>query len=110
MHTKRVAPATDPLVRFNASLRRPHGWTITGIEAFWIETADGRRVSDESPDTDSAFDAALIVIRKGADPDDLILVGRRPSGRRSVLGRGLDLQDIAEAAAGLPARPRVARS
>ncbi len=109
MHTKRVALATDPLLRFNDALRRPHAWTITGIEAFWIENASGRRLIGESPDTGPAFAAVLTAIRQGSDPDDLVVVGRRPSGHRSVLGSGLDLRDVAEAAAGIPARRRVAR-
>ncbi len=109
MHTKRVNPSTDPLQRFNDALRRPHTWTITGVDAFWIENASGRRLSDESPGTGPAFAAVLAAIRQGVDPDDIVLVGRRTRGGRSVLGSGLDLQDIAEAAAGIPARRRVPR-
>lgn len=109
MHTKRVPRSTDPLARFNDAIQRPHTWRVTGIEAFWLEDATGRTLSDEYAASAPAYDALLAEIRKGTDPEDLILVGRNPRGQRRELGRGLNLLDVAEAHAGLPARRRIAR-
>lgn len=107
MHTKRATPSTDSLARFNAALRRPHTWRITGIDAFWLEDSSGRVRTAEFADTGPAYDAVMVEITKGTDPEDIVLVGRNPRGQRRILGRGLDLQDIAEAHVGLPARRRI---
>lgn len=109
MQTKRTALSTDPLARFNDALRRPHTWRITGIDAFWLEDSAGRTRTAEFADTGPAYDAVMVEISKGTDPEDIVLVGRNPRGQRRVLGRGVDLQDIAEAHVGLPARRRVSR-
>jgi hypothetical protein len=106
MHTKRANLSTDPLQRFNDALRRPHTWRIAGIDAFWLEDPAGGRLTEEFRDTGPAYDAVLAVIGGGVDPEDILLVGRRNRGGRTVLGRGLDLEDIAEAHAGIPARWR----
>ena len=106
MHTKRANLATDPLQRFNDALRRPHTWHITGVDAFWLEDPTGGRLTEEFRDTGPAYDAVLAAIRSGAHPEDLVLVGRGTRGNRTVLGRGLDLADIAEAHAGMPALRR----
>ena len=109
MRTRPANPPTDRLQAFKDALRRPHTWRITGIDAFWLEDRAGNRRTAEFPDTGPAYDAILAVIRSGAHPDDVVLVGRRPEGGRSVISSGEVLLDIAEAHAGIPARPRVPR-
>jgi len=110
MRTKHVDRSADPLQRFHEALRRPRGLIIDGIDAFWVENAAGDRLSGESPDTGPALAEALAAFQNGADPDDVVLVGQRSrGGGRSLISSGLILQDLAEAAAGIPARPRVAR-
>jgi hypothetical protein len=106
MPTKRANPSTDPLERFNDALRRPHTWRITGIDAFWLEDPAERRITIEFPDIEPVYDAVLTEIGRGSPADDVVLVGREPGGRKTVLGGGADLQDVAEAHAGLPARRR----
>jgi len=110
MRTKHVDLSADPVQRFRDALRRPHGFTVEGIDAFWLENAAGDRISSEYPDTGPALAETLAALRDGADPDDIVLVGRPGrGGGRSVISSGLILLDLAEAAAGIPARPRVER-
>jgi hypothetical protein len=111
MRTKHVDLSADPLQRFRDALRRPHGFIVEGIDAFWLENVAGDRISSsEYPDTGPALAETLAALENGADPEDIVLVGQRSrGGGRSVISRGLILLDLAEAAAGIPARPRVAR-
>ena len=109
MHTKRATPSTDPLARLHEALRRPHTWHITGISAFWLGDGRGQRRTGDFEDTGPAYDAMLDALANGVSTDDIVLTGLNRRGERQELGRGLDLQDIAEAHAGLPARRRVAR-
>ena len=109
MPTKRGARSTDALERFNEALRRPHTWRIPGIDAFWLEDAAGDPLTEEFTDESDVFAAALVAMNGRADVEDVFLVGRRTRGSRTVLTNGLILQDLAEASAGIPARPRVAR-
>jgi hypothetical protein len=107
MHTKRTNPSTDRLQRFNDALRLPRTWHITGVDAFWLEDTSGSVLSSEFSDTPLAYDALLAAVDCGTDPETMVLVGRTPRGRRSVLAHGLNFLDMAEAHAGIPARPRV---
>ena len=107
MHTKRTSPSSDLLKRFNDALKRPHTWHITGVDAFWLEDTSGVVLTAEFLDTPPIYDAVLAAVGAGADPETIVLVGRTPTGRRSVLGVGLNLLDMAEAHAGIPARRRV---
>ncbi len=109
MRTKSADLSTDRRGRLEDALRRPHTWRITGIDAFWLEDQSGSRMTTEFSETGPAYDAVLAAVRRGVAPDDIVLVGRTPRGRRSVLGDGLDLLDVAEAHEGIPARPRVPR-
>lgn len=106
MPIKPGSPSIDPVRRFDAALDRPHTWVITGIDAFWLERADGSRLTGEFPGVAPAYAAVLVQIGLGVDLDDIVLVGRRRGGSRSVLGHGRDLLDVAEAHAGVPAARR----
>lgn len=106
MRMRRVNLSAEPRPSLDQVLGRPHTWQITGIDAFWLEDAAGTRSSGEYLATGPAYDAMLAMVERGDDPDGILLVGRRPDGGRSILGRGLDLLDVAEAHAGMPARRR----
>jgi hypothetical protein len=48
----------------------------------------------------------LELYRAGRDPDTMLLVARLETGERYELEGGVVLIDLAEASAGIPARPR----
>ena len=109
MRTKPELRSTDPLARLREALTPPYTWHITGISAFWLEDGRGLRRTGEFEDTGPAYDAVLDALANGVSADDIVLAGLNRRGERQELGRGLELQDIAEAHAGLPARRREVR-
>ena len=86
------------------------GLRITGATEYWLEDDDGRLIGDRFPTSGPALAIVLEQIGRGISPDQIHLLARTVDLDRYEIGSGPDLQDMAEAAAGIPARRRVLRS
>jgi hypothetical protein len=82
---------------------------IDDAVSYWLEDDAGDRLSEEATTTKGPFARALELHELGRDPDRMVLVARLDTGERYEVGGGLPLIDMAEAAAGIPARPRTPR-
>jgi hypothetical protein len=81
--------------------------TIDQAVAYWVADRKGEPLG---PESDRSLEPCALVLRlvgAGADPDELVLTARLDDGQVTDVGSGLNLVDLAEAAAGIPARPRV---
>jgi hypothetical protein len=83
--------------------------TIDRAVAYWLADREIRPLGPESDRTLAPFALVLKLVADGADPDDLVLMARLDDGVIFGVGSGIELVDLAEAAAGIPARPRVIR-
>jgi hypothetical protein len=108
MRTKLANLSTDPVARFDAATRRPHTWHVSGIDAFWLENAAGAVLTDKYQNTGPVYEAVLAHVARGVDPEGLLMAGQKPDGKRTIIGGGVNLLDLAEAHAGVPARRRIA--
>jgi hypothetical protein len=87
-------------------LQGPLELVIDDAVAYWLEDDSGNRLGEESIRTKAAFARALELHGSGRDPDTMLLVARLQTGERYELCGGVILIDLAEASAGIPARPR----
>ena len=83
---------------------------VEGAVAYWLEDDAGRRLGPESKRSLAPLFLALGMAREGRDPDTLSMCARLGNGERFEIGGGINLVDIAEHAAGIPRRPRVAKA
>jgi hypothetical protein len=87
---------------------------VDGAVVYWLEDDAGRRLGPESARSLAPMFLALDLAENGRDADSIRLCARLESGERFELGGGPSLIGVAEAAAGIPRRPRtpgiVARS
>ncbi len=80
-------------------------------KALWdLEDDAGHRLIPESDRSLAPLFLVLELARSGRDPDALMLCARLETGERFELGGGPSLIGAAEAAAGIPARPRTVTS
>ena len=107
MHTKTVGRKPRTSVEdLKRILQGPLELVIDDAVAYWLEDDAGHPLSDESTRTKAPFARALELNRAGRHPDTMLLVARLETGERYELGGGVILVDLAEASAGIPARPR----
>jgi len=90
-------------------LARPLELVLDDAVAYWLEDGAGRRLGPESDRSLAPLFLALELGRSGRDPDKMMLCARLETGERFELGGGPSLIGVAEAAAGLPRRPRALR-
>jgi hypothetical protein len=112
MRTKPAHSDEERLRAFNELLDQPSIVEIDDATDYWLEGDDGRLIGAKSPTSEAPLLAALAVVRRGVDPSGLSLVCHIPDDEtlvdgRYVVGSGPDLVEMAEWAAGIPARPRV---
>ena len=110
MRTKTASDSQATIERFRRVARGPLRLVITDAVSYWLEDDDGKRLSAEATTSIEPLAQALELTRSGSDPDRLLLCARLETGERYEVGSGPNLIDAAEAAAGIPARPRTARS
>ena len=75
--------------------------------------AGGRRWPPTGPESDRSLAPLFLVLelaQSGRDPDEMMLCARLETGERFEIGGGPSLIGVAEAAAGIPARPRTVTS
>jgi hypothetical protein len=110
MTTKeRTDPATL-IERYRRIVSRPLELVLDDAVAYWLEDDAGHRLGPESDRSLAPLFLVLELARSGRDTDDLMLCARLETGERFELGGGPNLIDAAEAAAGIPARPRTVKS
>jgi hypothetical protein len=91
-------------------LARPLELVLDDAVAYWLEDGAGHRLGPESDRSLAPVFLAVEFFQSGRDPDDLLLCARLETGERFEIGGGPSLIGIAEAAAGIPARPRTVKS
>lgn len=91
-------------------LQGPLELVLDDADAYWLEDDLGHRLGPESDRSLGPLSLALELHRAGRDADTMRLCARLDTGERYDLGGGLNLIDCAEAAAGIPARPRTPTS
>lgn len=79
---------------------------VDRAEAYWLEDATGRRLGPESDRTLAPFAQTLALVESGMPPDGLAVWCRLTDARRFRVTHGTFLLDTAEAAAGIPTKPR----
>ena len=111
MRTKPARSDEERIRAFNELLNQPSIVEIDDATAYWLEGQDGRRIGDESPTSETPLLAVLAEVNRGVDPLGLSLVCNAPDDAaghaRYVISSGAGLVDMAESAAGIPARPRI---
>lgn len=106
MSTRAAADRRGAAERLREILSHPLELVIDGAVAYWLEDDAGHRLSQESSRTIESFACALELHQMGRDPESMLLCARLEDGERYEVGGGPYLIDMAEAAAGIPARPR----
>ena len=108
--TTRTAKPESPRVaasrRMLADLREV---VIEDAEAYWLGDMSGAPLGPESDGTLDPFARGLSLIQVGADPATLAVWARLQDGDLYLVAEDDFLVDMAEAAAGIPARPRILR-
>jgi len=112
MRTKPARSDEERIRAFNELLNQPSIVEIDDATAYWLEGEDGQRIGEEYPTSEAPLLAALEVVGRGVDPIGLSLVCNAPDDGaaddgRYVISSGPGLVDMAESAAGIPARPRI---
>lgn len=102
----RTADQEPQLAEVVGGPQRPREIIIDGAVAYWLEDADGTCLGPESNRTLAPFAQALELVDSGTPSDGLAVWARLSDGTRFLVAADLLLVDAAEAAAGLPARPR----
>ncbi len=109
MTTKTAKPESQGVTRLRQILARPSEVGIIGAQAYWLGDIHGAPLGPESDRTLAPFALALSVVQAGTDPATLVVWARLEDGDLYLVAEDDILVDMAEAAAGLPARPRVLR-
>jgi hypothetical protein len=81
---------------------------IDDAVSYWLADASGRQLGPESARTIDPMARALGLERSGSEPEALVLWALLDTGERYEVASGAILIDMAEAAAGIPRRPRPA--
>jgi len=110
MRTKTLPKAKRTIEEVHRILDGPLELVIDDAVAYWLEDDEGQRLSPEASRTLGPFARALELHRTGMDPDHMLLCARLETAERYEVGGGPPLIDMAEAAAGVPARPRTVKS
>ncbi len=82
---------------------------IGGALAYCLGDLQGSPLGPESDRTLAPFAQALESVRAGRSPESMVVWSRLTDGERYRVAGGAALVDLAEAAAGVPAKPRVLR-
>ncbi len=109
MTTKTAKPESPGVTRLRQILARPREVGIVGAQAYWLGDIDGASLGPGSDRTLAPFAQALTMVKAGRDPATLALWARLEDGDVYLVAEDDILVDMAEAAAGLPARLRVLR-
>lgn len=109
MSTKTVPGSHATIERYRQIVSGSLELVIDDAVAYWLEDDSGKRLSPEAIRTIEPLARVLQLVESGTNPDALLLCARLDTGERYEIGSGLSLIDIAEAAAGIPARPRALR-
>lgn len=110
MRTKSAPDSEATIERFRRIVSGRLRLVITDAVSYWLEDDAGTRLSAEAATSIEPLARVLEFTRSGADPEHLLLCARLQTGERYEVGSGSNLVDIAEAAAGIPARPRRVKS
>ena len=110
MNTKAAPRARRSIEDVKRILARPLELVLDDAVAYWLEDGKGHRLGPESDRSLAPLFLVLELAKSGRDPDDMMLCSRLETGERFELGGGPNLIDAAEAAAGIPARPRTVKS
>ncbi|MFV2063938.1 MAG: hypothetical protein ACC726_10565 [Chloroflexota bacterium] len=110
MTTKERTDSAALIERYRQIVSRPLELVLDDAVAYWLEDDAGHRLGPESHRSLAPLFLALELTQAGRDPDDLLLCARLDTGERFELGGGPSLIGAAEAAAGIPARPRTVTS
>jgi len=109
MHTKTAPDSQATIERFRRIVRGPLRLVITDAVSYWLEDDAGTRLSTEATTSIEPLARVLELTRSGADPEEMLLCVRLETGARYEVGSRPNLIDAAEAAAGIPRRPRAPR-
>lgn len=109
MSTKTTPESRLTIDDVHRILDGPLRLVITDATSYWLEDDAGERLSAEAATSIEPLARALELARSGTDPDRLLLYARLETGERYEVGGGPNLIGVAEAAAGIPARPRTPR-
>jgi len=109
MTTNTAKPESPGVTRLRQILARPREVGIIGAQAYWLGDVHGAPLGPESDRTLAPCAQALSLVGSGTDPETLVVWARLTAGDLYRVSGGICLVDMAEAAAGLPARPRVVR-
>ena len=107
MSTRTHKPESPQVAALRRLFARPREIVIDDAQAYWLGDIHGKPLGPESDRTLAPFAQALTMIQAGTDPETLIVWARLDDGDLYRVSGGVYLLDMAEAAAGLPARPRV---
>jgi hypothetical protein len=110
MRTKTPPRASRTIEEVHRILDGPLELVIDDAVAYWLEDDEGQCLSQEASRTLVPFARALELHRTGMDPERMLLCARLETGQRYEVGGGSPLIDMAEAAAGIAARPRTTKS
>jgi hypothetical protein len=80
--------------------------SVDGACAYWLGDRNGAPIGPESERTLAPFALALNLVRSGVPLEGLVVWSRLADGQRYRVAGGAALVELAEAAAGIPARPR----
>jgi hypothetical protein len=106
MNTKTAKPEPPHVAALRRIITRPREAGIVGASAYWLGDIRGEPLGPESDRTIAPCAQALTMIQAGANAEILVVWARLADGRAYRVSGGTFLVDMAEAAAGLPARPR----
>jgi hypothetical protein len=90
-------------------LARPREVVIDDATAYWLGDMDGNPLGPESDRTLAPLAQGLAMIEAGADPATLAVWARVGDGELYLVADDPYLVSFAEAAAGLPPKPRALR-
>ena len=109
MTTNTAKPESPGVAKMRLMLARIREVGIIGAQAYWLGDIHGAPLGSESDRTLAPFAQALTMVKAGRDPATLALWARLEDGDVYLVAEDDILVDMAEAAAGLPARLRVLR-
>jgi len=110
MTTKEHTDSAALTERYRRIVSRPLELVCDDAVAYWLEDDAGHRLGPESDRSLAPLFSALELAQSGREPDKMMLCARLETGERFELGGGPSLIGAAEAAAGIPARPRTVKS
>ena len=106
MSTRTARPESAKVAAFRRKLANTREVVIDGATAYWLGDMRGTPLGPESDRTLAPLAQGLAMIGAGADPATLAVWARLEDGELYLVADDPYLIDFAEAAAGLPPRPR----